>query len=57
MKKDAYRKNWFKAASTGVNMLNPLMKTKALKVTTNNERLANHSDQKNTIFSNYHAVR
>lgn len=48
-KKDSSKKHWFKAAPMGMNKLNTLMKTMALKANINNERLTNHSARKHMI--------
>ena len=48
-RKDSSKKIWFKAAPMGVNKLNTLMKTMALKANINNERLTNHSARKHMI--------
>jgi len=48
-KKDSPQKHWFKAAPMGVNKLNTLMKTMALKANINNDRLTNHSVRKHMI--------
>ena len=48
-RKDSSKEIWFKAAPVGVNSLNTLMKTMALKANINNERLTNHSASKHII--------
>ena len=48
-RKDSSKKIWFKAAPMGVNKLNTLMKTMALKANINNEPLTNHSARKHRI--------
>ena len=48
-RKESSKKIWFKAATTGANKLNALMKTMALKANINNERLTNHSARKHMI--------
>ena len=48
-RQDSSKKIWFKAAPMGVNNLNTLTKTMALKASIHNERFTNHGARKHII--------